>query len=230
MGTEKSLRGLSKREFNMRAKDILKFATGVILSICLLPTTVMSQAKVNIPDDLRNTYELTPDYIRYEFENEGWDLECVDGKEINKVYGYGEYTDKGYEIAGVTVYDIKTIYLSDNTRYAETSLNHEIGHYLDYSYYTYYGIQPSMTEEFNEIFKEEAAISYMFESYELSDVREYFAQSYREFLHNNDALSRFYPKTYNYMLRIIDDYQTAVENNLSHQYDERVFMMAAKQK
>lgn len=214
----------------MRAKDLIKVSAGLILSICLFPTTIMAQAKVNIPDELKNTYELTPDYIRYTFENEGWDLECVNGMEINKAYGYGEYTDKGYEIAGVTVYDIKTIYLSDNSRYAETSLNHEIGHYLDYSYYTYYGIQPSMTDEFLEIFNEEAAISYMFESYELSDVREYFAQSYREFLHNNDALSKFYPRTYNYMLRIIDDYQTAVENNLSHQYNGEIFMMAAKHK
>lgn len=211
----------------MRIKDIIIVSVGVILSMCLLPSTT-AEAKVSLPDELKSTYELTPDYIRYTFENEGWDLECVDGMEINKAYADGEYTDKGYEIAGVTVYDIKTIYLSDNSRYAETALNHEIGHYLDYSYYTYYGIQPSVTDEFVEIYNEEAAISYMFESYELSDTREYFAQSYREFLHNNDALSKFYPKTYNYILRIIDDYQTAVENNLSHQYNGEIFMIAAK--
>lgn len=208
----------------MALKNLLRAAV-VALTLTSQFASVTSYAKINIPDNLKKHYELSAECVKDSFEKEGWDLEYVSANELNNLYATGYYAEEGYDIAGVTVYDLKTIYLSNKEGYAENSLNHELGHYLDFGYYTYYGIQPSQTEEFNEIFKKEAAASPLFSAYEIDDTLEYFAQSYRQYSENKEDLALFYPETYKYIDKIVDGYAAAIENNFTHKYDDSVFMM-----
>lgn len=201
------------------------FISAAVTVSCALFMPFTSQARINIPDYLYAHYELSPNCVKTTFERDGWDLEFVSGNELNSLYGHGSFADLGYEIAGVTVYDIKTIYLSDNYGYAETSLNHEMGHYLDYSYYTYFGIQPSKTDTFYYIYSQEAQESYLYEDYELSDITEYFAQSYWSYVEDKVDLGTFYPMTYEYIDEIVADYEKAVNDGDEPIFDDKVFMM-----
>ena len=198
-------------------------AFAVLSAITLNPLT--AHAKVSLPDNLYEHYDKQPETIKQIFDEDGWDLEVVSGNELNYLYGQGAFYENGYDISGVTVYDIKIIYLSDLPGYAEVSLNHEMGHFLDYSYYTYYGIQPSTTDEFYYIYTQESAPSYLYEDYELSDISEYFAQSYWSYVEDKQDFALFYPMTYQYLENVILDYETAVYNGFGRVYDGKVFMM-----
>lgn len=198
-------------------------AFAVLSAITLNPFT--AYAKVSLPDNLHEHYEKQPETIRQIFDEDGWDLEVVSGNELNYLYGQGSFYENGYDISGVTVYDIKTIYLSDSPGYAEVSLNHEMGHFLDYSYYTYFGVQPSKTDEFYYIYTQESAPSYLYEDYELSDISEYFAQSYWSYVEEKEDFALFYPMTYQYLDNVILDYEAAVDNGFNRIYDGKVFMM-----
>ena len=208
-----------------RLCKLTAMATLFPLSVVLLPFT--SQAKVSLPDYLYSHYELSPAAVKDAFINDGWDLEYVRGDELNNLYCTGVFAARGYTISGVTVYDLKTIYLSDEYGYAETALNHEMGHFLDYAYYTYYGVQPSRTDNFLYIYSQEARASYLYENYELSDITEYFAQSYWSYVEDKDDLRTFYPLTYQYIDGILADFDYAVYAGYNPVYDDGVFMMAS---
>ena len=212
----------------MLKRALLTTTAAFVVSLSLTNLSLTAYAKVSLPDYLYEHYEKQPECVKTSFETDNWDLELAEGYELNRLYGQGDFYNNGYDISGVTVYDIKTIYLSDFTGYAEVSLNHEMGHFVDYSYYTYYGIQPSTTDEFYYIYNVEANKSYLYEDYELSDISEYFAQSYWSYVEDPDDLRLFYPMTYSYIDNIVYGIDAAVANGFNRIYDDKCFMMGGE--
>ena len=203
----------------------LSAALAITIGLTIMPVT--SFAKVIVSDDIYEHYKLSPESVRKSFEDDDWDLQTVKGSELNFLYGKGDFYNNGYDISGVTVYQIRTIYLSDSPGFAQIALNHEMGHFVDYSYYQYYGIQPSQTTDFYRIYNAEAAFSKLYENYELSDITEYFAQSYWSYVEDKESLQKFYPRTYEYMEMIIDDFDAAIANGFNRVHDYDTFMQSA---
>lgn len=203
-------------------------AFAVLFGTLLTPLT--SYAKVTLPDNLYEHYEKQPESVKWVFNDDNWDLELAGKNELNYLYGQGEFYMRGYDISGATVYDIKTVYLSDSPGYAEVALNHEMGHFVDYAYYTYYGTQPSLTDAFYYIYKQEATKSYLYEDYELSEVSEYFAQSYWSYVEEPQQLKDYYPMTYKYIDDCILDLDAAIGNGYNRIYDDKMFMRDGKYK
>lgn len=201
-------------------------AMAVMMGLSFNPLT--ANAKINIPRKIYSDYDKQPESVKKSFEDDGWDLELADGNELNYIYARGEYSENGYDISGVTVYEIKTVYLSDYPGYAKVALSHELGHFVDYSYYTYYGVLPSATEEFEYIYEKEAVRSHLYEDYGLSDTSEYFAQSYWAYIENKTDLKTYYPLTFKYIDNVLCDFDAAVGNGYTRKYDGGLYMLEGK--
>ncbi|HBF2930699.1 hypothetical protein NBN67_19075 [Clostridioides difficile] len=102
-----------------------------------------------------------------------------------------------YILSGV--YFDKTIHLSSNKDWAEQSLLHEFGHFVD-------EISYMDKNEFIKIYEREKdnLILNKDKSYYLRNVSEYFAQSFEEYLINPERLLLNNPKTYEYIKLCID--------------------------
>ncbi|CCL32247.1 TPA: hypothetical protein KOR49_002334 [Clostridioides difficile] len=104
-----------------------------------------------------------------------------------------------YILSGV--YFDKTIHLSSNKDWAEQSLLHEFGHFVD-------EISYMDKNEFIKIYEREKDNLILNKdkdkSYYLRNVSEYFAQSFEEYLINPERLLLNNPKTYEYIKLCID--------------------------
>ncbi|HBH1544542.1 TPA: hypothetical protein KRM00_004096 [Clostridioides difficile] len=104
-----------------------------------------------------------------------------------------------YILSGV--YFDKTIHLSSNKDWAEQSLLHEFGHFVD-------EISYMNKNEFIKIYEREKDNLILNKdkdkSYYLRNVSEYFAQSFEEYLINPERLLLNNPKTYEYIKLCID--------------------------
>jgi len=181
----------------MKNKRLLALLTAFIIFFIPLP----SYAQTNIDSSLNTIYSNVPYEIRASFDNDGWNMDVVDAQTLNALYGYGQG-----DIAGITVYDDKAIYLSSNRGYAKQAINHEMGHYFEDAYLRYFGVTLSQTPEFANIYSSEAHTSKLFSSYTLSSYEEYFAQAFKGFCDNPYALSKQYPNTYNYILSAYNNF------------------------
>uniref|UniRef100_UPI0031B5F071 anthrax toxin lethal factor-related metalloendopeptidase n=1 Tax=Clostridioides difficile TaxID=1496 RepID=UPI0031B5F071 len=104
-----------------------------------------------------------------------------------------------YILSGV--YFDKTIHFSSNKDWAEQSLLHEFGHFVD-------EISYMDKNEFIKIYEREKDNLILNKdkdkSYYLRNVSEYFAQSFEEYLINPERLLLNNPKTYEYIKLCID--------------------------
>ena len=126
-----------------------------------------------------------------------------------------EGADLGFEPAGAYSSITKTLYLSNkyDNYWAEQSLVHEFGHYLDFAVWRAGDLKgrASRTAEFKEIWEKERLnlkvdnISNL--EYYQNTVTEYFAQSFDEYICKPERLKANNPHTYDYIkkcLRIIE--------------------------
>jgi len=148
-------------------------------------------------------YELLPDAIQDDFENRGWEIHIVPEKELHKEHLLlGEVPPVGQILGGVTVGIENRIYLNDGV--ADLSMNHEMGHYVDMVLFGNSGSAPSNTQEFIDIYQTEKGG--FGDSYPKSDAHEYFAETFSLYIEYPGDLKKTFPKTYEYMDRIISPY------------------------
>ena len=124
-----------------------------------------------------------------------------------------EYEGEGlsFEPAGVYSSITKTLYLSNkyDNYWAEQSLVHEFGHYLDYAMWSIgdLGDRASRTPEFKDIWSSERGKFVVDSTYNLdyyqSSVTEYFAQAFDEYVTKPERLKTNTPKTYNYIKKCL---------------------------
>jgi len=193
----------------MKIKKILSLAAGLVIAL----TPLKVSAETSIDSGLMELYYEAPEELREEFESTGWDLLTASSAYLNRTYGSGVG-----EVAGVTVYGLKTIYLTDNSEYADDALNHEMGHYFEYAYATYFGIVLSETNEFYSIYQSEASVSDMFSEYTVSTSAEYFAEAFKWYCEEPASLSYLYPDTYDYISEAEEEFATAINDGETARY------------
>lgn len=135
-----------------------------------------------------------PKWLIKEFKNRGFKLR-VDLSMDFYVKNFGFKRD---EIAGMFwgARGIDVKYVTDYTVY------HELGHFLDWCTCN---IQCEDNEEWNQIFKEEAAKCSVGDNpwYGQSSPVEYFATSYSTYVQYKSQLKKQCPKTYNFIERMV---------------------------
>ena len=170
------------------------------LSVSAFSFTSQAAGTPKYLDSIYGIYEMSPYSIRQTFEQTGWDMQLTSATWLDDVYGSGDGS-----IAGVTIYDTRTIYLSDSGNLAYMAANHEMGHYFDYVYGLVYGMMPSQTPDFEYIYEQEGYVDSYYEDYIIDSKLEYFAQSYKFFCEDLGAL-KDRPLTYTYMLSLIQNF------------------------
>ncbi len=197
-----------------KMKKRLSMLAGLTAALTIVMSPITTSAQTNIDDDLYTLYQAVPEEIRDCFDENDWSMDILEASTLNRLYGSSEG-----EVAGVTIYNSKQIYLSDNEEYAEEAINHEMGHYFEYAYATYFGSKLSGTSEFKSIYQEEAEVSDMFSSYTISTTTEYFAQAFKWFCEDPSTLSSDNPDTYNYIAEAYTEFATTYNNGESPKYN-----------
>lgn len=135
-------------------------------------------------------YLLTPKEIRDKFQQEGWKIVLTD-KNLSDHYYTGDV--EGW-LSGLTDYAKKTIYIYGNFYDIRNALLHEMGHYYDHMLGG-----ASYTEDFKEIYeKEKNQLKPYLEpdSYIKSNAQEYFAESFSDYILNNEYIKQNVVETY----------------------------------
>ncbi|AOZ97883.1 anthrax toxin lethal factor-related metalloendopeptidase [Butyrivibrio hungatei] len=196
-------------------KKTLKISViSIITSISLFVSLhIIAIAAVSLDQDIYSTYQYSPQIIREQFEKEGWNISVMEGSKLDSTYGPTIGLQKGYSIAGITIYKEKSIYLSSYDDYAVCSCNHEMGHFFDYTYMVYKkgGTLPSKSKEFYKLYGEELirkTDSGLFIDYERCGVDEYFAQAYKYYCEDPTSLKKYYPNTYTYIENLLITYDS----------------------
>jgi hypothetical protein len=104
---------------------------------------------------------------------------------------------KGYECYGYIQMSNKVITLDLEKGEIERSINHEIGHMVDYEYTD---ITLSLQDDFCEIWKEELDF---FDDYYAGSSTECFAQSYKYYVEDNPDFKRECPSLWEYMDKLL---------------------------
>lgn len=105
--------------------------------------------------------------------------------------GFEYYINTGCDTVGVFSPSRKRIEL----RYQSDVVYHELGHYLAYT-----TGKRDLTDEFADIFAaEKKKYTASNKDYVTQNVREYFAESYRDYVTGKSALKKARPKTYKYI-------------------------------
>ncbi len=138
-------------------------------------------------------YNMLPSALRAQFESEGWTIMIKDVASVNLASAaLGGVASGGY-VAGFTHSLSRMIILADTD--AGGAMNHEMGHYFDYS-----KGMPSERSLFLDIFaSEKGRFDGGSNSYANSDSNEYFAEAFREYVECAGYLKRTCPRTYSFI-------------------------------
>jgi len=197
-----------------------------IAIVSILIPSIKADASTNIDSNLQSIYELSPESVRKTFEENKWDIEVVNSDQLSGLYGSRLGDTEGHTLAGVTVYEISTIYLSDKENFSDMALNHEMGHYFDYNYYQLTGVLPSKSTQFSYVYTQEAYISDLFEEYTISTPSEYFAQAFKLYCEEKDKLGAYYPLTYKFIDDLVKDYDGMVNDGMQPIYNDQSVITA----
>ena len=139
------------------------------------------------------TVHKVPQYILDDFISKGWKINI-----INEDINYN-----GLNASGITTYADKTIDIKNNEGLIKRSIVHEIGHFFDCSL----GFISESDEFLNDIYpseKDNFKYTYTTKSkHEISDVYEYFASTFDEYITNPDNLEQCCPRTYEFLKNIV---------------------------
>lgn len=145
--------------------------------------------------EFNDSYMLIPENVRERFEEDGWKIYATTENLGQKYYG------KKMSILALTVTDEQAIYIDDREK-ARYSVIHEMGHYIDFS-----SDFVSGTEEFEEIFNEEADDFRSFHETHKNNTStavEYFAESYQAMITETEEMMEKCPKTYQFIAKYAD--------------------------
>ena len=138
----------------------------------------------------------------------GWEIVITD-KDIATLM-----IEKGYKTeypansvnrySGICVYKEKTIYINSEKSNIKQAMAHEIGHALEINL-----DKPSITEKFDEIYKKERhRLFYQSnEKYYTTTNREYWAESYKLYITEQEKLKSLAPETYEYLFNVLIERQ-----------------------
>ena len=141
----------------------------------------------------QETLNKIPQYILDNFKKDGWVINI-----INEDIVYN-----GLNASGITTYADKIIDIKNNEGLIRSCIVHEVGHYFDCSL----GFISESDEFLNNIYPEEKNnFNYTYTTsikHEISDVYEYFASTFDEYIINPNGLKNDCPRTYEFMKNLI---------------------------
>lgn len=166
---------------------------------------VSKEKKEIIANPIIKNAEQTEDYIIEEINNkinkvpsniykmfDEWSIYLTNENLDNK-YFEGQYG----HVPAVTVWSTKEIYIENNYDYLDMSILHELGHALDCE------LKIFEKNEWINIYNEEKDLATFMSNHCRSNIKEYFADSFLNYLENSEDLKEKCPKTYNYLNEII---------------------------
>lgn len=179
-----------------------RHALSIILSFMLLISTpliayascpISESTDMSASAEAEKYYNMLPAALRNQFESEGWEIMISSVAAVNLASAaLGGVSGAGY-VAGFTHSLSKMIMLADTD--AGRAVNHEMGHYFDYS-----SGMVSDSAGFIDIFQSEAvAFDGGNNDYAVSDSGEFFAEAFREYIECAGYLKRTCPRTYDYI-------------------------------
>lgn len=157
----------------------------------------------NIKDDViyyaASYYYSIPEYIRTEFNKDGWQVVLTD-KDISKEYYNGPVKGR---LAGLADSMEKKLYIHGKKSDIRRAMLHEFGHYWDYQYGNL-----SLSSTFKEIYTDEKDSFYekwKTDNHATSNSQEYFAEALAQLLLYPEVLEKNCPNTYNYVLNLVPE-------------------------
>ena len=154
-------------------------------------------------EKVKAIYNLVPEPIRSDYENNGWEIRIVPQDTIRSQDMIMSQVPKILGIlAGLTDTGQKTIFLDDE--YADDAMAHEMGHYVDMILLGSDDWPPSYSDEFRNIYEQEK--DGFNSSYPKSSPHEYFAETFALYIECAGSLQQDFPRTYEYMDRLISPY------------------------
>ncbi len=196
-----------KKMLGVFAAAITITATSMVASLDVLAAPISYSEDDSVSAQIEAAYGALPAAIQNSFEKNGWNIMILNGNSMDQAYGGGQMGAKGYIIEGVTVYKQKVIALNSNKQYALDALNHEMGHYFDYTMGGQVGFL-SEKPDFMTIYQVEAKNSGLGE-YVTSNVLEYYAQAFKMIRENPEALQTKAPQTYLYVTTALQSFEAA---------------------
>ncbi len=200
------------RLYTVTLRKNMKSLRRLILIVCSVflvnTTSIVSYAACPISSstsetasaEAREYYNMLPSGVRNAFESGGWHVEISDVVSVNYISAlYGGFSLGGY-VAGYTESYSKVIMLSDTD--AGAAMNHEMGHFFDYT-----SGMISKSSTFGSIYLAEcAAFDGGSNAYASSDVSEYFADAFREYVECAGYLKKTCPQTFAFIDGYVSGY------------------------
>lgn len=164
---------------------------------------IVESSNPSMSEKVKAVYNLIPESIRKDYENNGWVIKIAPQETIRKEDPWlGSLPTIFGIIAGLTVTSQNTIYLDD--KYGEEATAHEMGHYVDIVLLGTEDWPPSYSDEFRSIYEKEK--NGFNDDYPKSDPHEYFAETFALYIEYAGSLQQDFPQTYDYMDRLISPY------------------------
>ena len=196
---------------------MLRRLSALAISLILVFSNAQTvNAQTILTKEVAESYQLVPSEIRSSISKSGWKIVMVDSAMLDQKFGGDDLKD-GLCVAGTTIYDEKTIYLSDKESLAREAITHEVGHFVDYEYSTYYGYLPSQAEMLYYIYTSEKNSDMIGDYCKESEV-EYFAQAFKLYCEAPNDLMANCPNTYAYICEILSDLYAAYRQGTEPQY------------
>ncbi len=193
-------------------KRFSRFICACSISVALVATSgtnanaacpITSTTSETLSASVTQHYNLLPTNVSACFENCGWQIMIVDNASMNSFAGL--QLPEGYGLSGCTKFSAKTIALSNISDFSYTSVNHEVGHFVDGVLTTRNGeAAASLRADFQTIYQSEK--SCISDPYYSGNATEYFAESFKMYVENPTALQQSAPLTYAYISNIIATY------------------------
>lgn len=171
--------------------SILLVHVNTIVAFASCPISQSTSESASV--EAEKYYNMLPSALRKQFESEGWTITITSVAAVNMASAaFGGVSGAGY-VAGFTHGFSKMIILADTD--AGSAINHEMGHYLDYS-----KSMPSESALFKDIYTAEAALlDGGSNEYAKSAPAEYFAEAFREYIECGGYLKSTCPRTYSFI-------------------------------
>lgn len=142
---------------------------------------------------------MVPQNVLDQFYADGWGI-MITQENLSDKYFNGIYSN----VMAVTDGYIKVIWISASERAIRSSVIHEMGHYIEFTYN-----YPNDTEAFKAIYEEER-MKFVVVGGSPAQARgsslEYFAEAFQEYFLHPDSLMINTPKTYQYIANYVANF------------------------
>lgn len=176
------------------------------LSGYVLNKNISKEKSIIEPNELIESSENTKDYI---IDKTNEEIEKLPDNIYNllkndwKIYLTDEDLDDKFfdgalgSVPGATVWNKKEIYIQNNYDKLDMTVLHELGHAVDCE------LKINEQEEWKQIYNEEKELATFMTEHCKSTIKEYFADSFSNYIKNPEELNEKCPKTYNYIEKIM---------------------------